>query len=127
MKKIILPAVLLLLGIAPQPILAQRRAGNPHQMAERMADEVDSLVITLKLTEEQETPVRAILQAHNTERLNMRRPGSRGGNLQEMRTQLAQLQTKTTQQLADVLTEEQMNLYQQYLESVRGRRRIPRR
>ncbi len=101
---------------------AQGRMGDPEQMKQRMAARTDTLVKHLDLTEEQEEPVRAILDAHNTKRMEFMAEARESGSFGGMREKMAALQEETETKMAAVLSEKQMVVYKQFIEDQRGQR-----
>ena len=102
---------------------AQGRMGDPEQMKARMAAQTDSLIKHLALTADQEEPVRAILEARNTKRMEIMTAARESGSFMGMREDMAALNEETTKKLGDVLTEEQMATYKKIQEEQRSRRR----
>ncbi len=99
---------------------------TPEQMKERMAIRTDTLIQQLNLTAEQQEPVRAILEASNTKRMELRDKARESGSFAGMREDMTALNEETAMKLGEVLTEEQMAQYKKIQEeqaSQRGGRR----
>ena len=96
---------------------------DPAQMEQRMAAQTDTLLNRLNLTAEQQDPVRAILEANNAKRLELRDAARESGSFQGLREDMAALNEETAMKLGEVLTEEQMETYKTYMEEQAARRR----
>ncbi|MFQ5569214.1 MAG: hypothetical protein ACE5G0_06040 [Rhodothermales bacterium] len=109
--------------------LAQGFGFNPERMKERLAAQVEDTIEQLALTDEQEEPVRAILEENTNKRIelitNARESGSREA-MMAMREDTAALNEETEKKLAEVLTEEQLTKYQE-IQAERASRRRGRR
>jgi len=121
-------ALLLALGLVASLWLAPMTFAQPtpEQMKERMAIRTDTLIQQLNLTAEQQDPVRAILEASNTKRMEFRDKARESGSFAGMREDMTALNQETTMKLGEVLTEEQMAKYKKIQEeqaSQRGGRR----
>ena len=92
-------------------------------MKKRMAAQTDTLVKKLDLTADQEEPVRAILEASNAKRMELRNKARESGSFMGLREDMAVLNEETAMKLGEVLTEEQMTAYEKFMEEQRGRRR----
>ena len=108
------------LWLAP-PTFAQRL--SPEEMKERMAIRTDTLIQQLNLTAEQQDPVRAILEASNTKRLELTAQARESGSFGSMREDITALNEETEMELGDVLTEEQLAQYKKIQEEQATQRR----
>ena len=95
---------------------------TPEQMKERMAARTDTLIQQLNLTAEQQDPVRAILEASNTKRMELRDKARESGSFAGMWEDMTALNEETAMKLGEVLTEEQMAKYKKIQEEQTGRR-----
>ncbi len=96
---------------------------SPEEMKERMAIRTDTLIQQLNLTAEQQDPVRAILEASNTKRLELTAQARESGSFGSMREDIGALNEETEMKLGDVLTEEQMATYKKIQEEQAAQRR----
>lgn len=113
-------ALLASLWLAPQAALAQP---SPEQMQQRMAAQTDTLIQKLSLKDDQKAPVRAILEEHNTKRMDLFTKARESGSFQDMRESMATLNEETEAKLAKVLTAEQMETYRKVQEELAEQRR----
>ena len=96
---------------------------SPEEMKERMAIRTDTLIQQLNLTAEQQDPVRAILEASNTKRLELTAQARESGSFGSMREDIGALNEETEMKLGDVLTEEQLAQYKKIQEEEAAQRR----
>ncbi len=119
-------ALLLAIGLVASlwlaPLTVAQRL-SPEEMKERMAIRTDTLIQQLNLTAEQQDPVRAILEASNTKRLEFITAARESGSFMEMRDDMAALDEETAMKLGEVLTEEQMAQYKKIQEEQAAQRR----
>ena len=101
---------------------AQGRMGDPAEMQKRMTAQTDTLLQKLDLTAEQEEPVRAILEARNTKRMELMESARASGSRMGLREDMAALNEETAMKLGEVLTDNQMTVYNTFMEEQRGRR-----
>ena len=121
-------ALLLAIGLVASLWLApltfaQRQMLSQEEMKERMAIRTDTLIQQLNLTAEQQDPVRAILEASNTKRLELTAQARESGSFGSMRESVTALNEETEMKLGAVLTEEQMATYKKIQEEQAAQRR----
>ena len=118
-------ALLLIAAAAAAPVEAQaRRGGGGFGM--NLDDQVTALTERLELDEEQVTKVREILQAQ-IETRQERFQGARGSmDRNAMMQMMQELQEETETKLAEVLSDEQLEKYREYVAEQRQRRGPPR-
>ena len=119
-------ALLLAMGLVASLWLASltfAQRPSPEEMKERMAIRTDTLINQLNLTAEQQDPVRAILEASNTKRLELTAQARESGSFMGMREDMAALNEETEMKLGEVLTEEQMAQYKKIQEEQATQRR----
>ena len=117
---VLLPALALMMSLwlAP-PTLAQP---SEAEMKQRMTAQTDTLLQKLDLAADQEEPVRAILEASNTKRMELRTEARESGSFMGLREDIAALNEETATKLGEVLTEKQMAAYHAFMEGQRSRR-----
>ena len=119
-------ALLLAIGLVASlwlaPLTFAQRLSQ-EEMKERMAIRTDTLINQLNLTAEQQDPVRAILEASNTKRLERTAQARESGSFMGMREDMAALNEETEMKLGEVLTEEQMATYKKIHEEQAAQRR----
>ena len=119
-------ALLLAIGLVASlwlaPLTFAQRL-SPEEMKERMAIRTDTLIQQLNLTAEQQDPVRAILEASNTKRLELTAQARESGSFRGMREDMDALNEETAMKLGEVLTEEQMAQYKKIQEEQAAQRR----
>lgn len=121
MRRMIGAFALILAALAvAEPLEAQaQRGGRGFGMS--LDDQMTALTERLTLDEEQATKVREILQAQ-TETRRERFQGARGsGDRNAMMQLMQELQEETETQLAEVLSDEQMEKYREYVAELRQR------
>ncbi len=119
-------ALLLAIGLVASLWLASltfAQRPSPEEMKERMAIRTDTLIQQLNLTAEQQDPVRAILEASNTKRLELTAQARESGSFGSMREDITALNEETEMKLGDVLTEEQLAQYKKIQEEQAAQRR----
>lgn len=124
-----LSRLLLLLSLVALLAPAAARAqgfGNPEQRAERMKAQVNELVTALGVTGDLETQVRGILDNQQKERTALMETYMAGGErspekMQEMRAEMQVLEAGTREELAAILTVEQMATYDKKVAEMRPR------
>ncbi len=119
-------ALLLAIGLVASLWLASltfAQRPSPEEMKERMAIRTDTLIQQLNLTAEQQDPVRAILEASNTKRLELTAQARESGSFGSMREDITALNEETEMKLGDVLTEEQLAQYKKIQEEQATQRR----
>jgi len=119
-------ALLLAIGLVASLWLASltfAQRPSPEEMKERMAIRTDTLIQQLNLTAEQQDPVRAILEASNTKRLELTAQARESGSFGSMREDITALNEETEMELGDVLTEEQLAQYKKIQEEQATQRR----
>lgn len=107
------------LGLAPLTFAQP----SPEQMQERMAAQTDTLLHKLNLAAEQQDPVRALLEASDQKRLDLFAKARESGSFMGLREDMAALNEETAMKLGEVLTEEQMTVYQEEMEARAAERR----
>ena len=109
---------------AAAPVEAQaQRGGRGAGMS--LDDQVTALTERLTLDEEQVVQVRGILETQAESRRE-RFQGMRGsGDRNAMMQLMQELQQETETRLAEVLSDEQMEKYREYVAELRQRRRPP--
>ena len=119
-------ALLLAIGLVASLWLASltfAQRPSPEEMKQRMAIRTDTLIQQLNLTAEQQDPVRAILEASNTKRLELTAQARESGSFGSMREDITALNEETEMKLGDVLTEEQLAQYKKIQEEQATQRR----
>ena len=119
-------ALLLAIGLVASLWLASltfAQRPSPEEMKQRMAIRTDTLIQQLNLTAEQQDPVRAILEASNTKRLELTAQARESGSFGSMREDITALNEETEMKLGDVLTEEQLAQYKKIQEEQAAQRR----
>ena len=119
-------ALLLTIGLVASLWLAPltfAQRPSPEEMKQRMAIRTDTLIQQLNLTAEQQDPVRAILEASNTKRLELTAQARESGSFGSMREDITALNEETEMKLGDVLTEEQLAQYKKIQEEQAAQRR----
>ena len=125
MRKMIGAFALILAALAvAEPLDAQaQRGGRGFGMS--LDDQMTALTERLTLDDEQATKVREILQAQ-TETRRERLQGVRGsGDRNAVMQMMQKLQEETETSLAEVLSDEQMEKYREYVAELRQRRGNP--
>ena len=125
MRKMIGAFALTLVALAvASPLEAQAQRGG-RGAAMSLDDQMTALTERLELDEEQATNVREILQAQ-AEIRRERFQGVRGsGDRNAMRRTLREILRDTETRLAEVLSEEQLEEYREYMAEQRQRGRPP--
>lgn len=121
MRKMIGAFALILAALAvAEPLEAQaQRGGRGFGMS--LDDQMTALTERLTLDDEQATKVREILQAQ-TETRRERLQGVRGaGDRNAVMQMMQKLQEETETSLAEVLSDEQMEKYREYVAELRQR------
>lgn len=106
-----------------QSVLAQgQRGGN---MEERMKARVDAVVKELAITGDKETKVREILDTQGKAQMELMQAfrGQDRNSRKMMREELETLREETTEKLATVLSDEEMEKYKKMQEEMAQRRR----
>ncbi|MEZ4700666.1 MAG: hypothetical protein R2834_10085 [Rhodothermales bacterium] len=121
----------LLIGLfffaTPQAVLAQRGGfGDPAERAARMKAQTDELVTALGVTGDLETQVRGILENQQKERMALMETYMGSGErnpetMQKMRAEMQDLEKGTRDELATLLTAEQMATYDKKVAEMRPR------
>ncbi|WP_420632839.1 hypothetical protein [Candidatus Palauibacter sp.] len=125
MRKMIGGLALIVVGFAlVAPLEAQQRRGGAGARMNLDA-QMAQLTELLELDEEQATKVREILEAQATSRRE-RFQGARGSMNREAMMEIVQnMQAETNTKLAEVLSEDQMALYEGWVAEQMQRRRPP--
>lgn len=103
--------------------MAQRPGGQ--DMAERMKAQVDEVVKALSLKGEKEVQVRSILEKESEERASIMEgfQGQDRNARQMIREEMSQLGERTSEKIAAVLSEEEMEKYKKVQAEIQERRR----
>lgn len=125
MKRHSLFVLLLLLGIAPT-MQASAQVSDSDAVKKMMAVQIDTLVLQLSLTAEQDAPVREVLMAQSEQRLQLRESARKSNSRRGVRQRMEALQKDTDAKLKELLTDEQMATYKKIVEKRRDSRRGPR-
>jgi len=107
--------------LATAPLLGQGMRGQGPDLDTHMAN----LTERLDLNEEQVAALRPIFEEQFTKRSELFAQAQAGGGRGEMRAAMQELQTKTGEQVKEVLTETQWGEYEKFMEEQRSRRRGP--
>jgi len=107
--------------LATAPLLGQGRGGRGPDLDTHMAN----LTERLDLNEEQVVALRPIFEEQFTKRSELFAQAQGGGGRGEMRAAMQEIQTRTDEQVKEVLTEEQWGEYEKFMEEQRSRRRGP--
>jgi Spy/CpxP family protein refolding chaperone len=108
-------AVILALGALALPLQAQQRGPGPGRgMGPDLDRQMAELTEVLDLTDEQAVEVRAVLEVQAEKRREMFAEGPRGDR-EAMRAAMTELQEQTELQLAEILSEEQMEKYRAHV------------
>ena len=121
--------LLLFLGLLTGLVLAPQtfaQRGDPAQMQERLAAQTEDTIKQLGLTDDQQEPVRTILEEQNKKRMDLREQARASGSFGGMREQMMALAEETETRLAEVLTDEQMATYRKIMEERAARRGMRR-
>ena len=124
-----LPVLLFATLLTSPSLYAQGgRGGGPGGpgMQGRMKAQIDEVIEKLALSEEKSKTVRGILEGEMEERMTIFQgfAGNQGGNSRQMmREEMDALQKKTTEKLAEVLSEEEMKKYEEIQTEMQERRR----
>lgn len=119
---IILASLFLLL--APLNAFAQGRMQSPEQMKEQGQTQINQVLEHLALSDEKTESVRGILTRQLEARIASRESlaGNRNRDSRsKMRDEMEAQRESTHQELAEVLTEEEMNRYKSFVEENRPR------
>ncbi|MFK7846320.1 MAG: hypothetical protein AB8G77_13565 [Rhodothermales bacterium] len=117
-------AVLFLCLVCSVPAAMAQRPGG-QDMAERMKAQVDEVVKALGLQGEKEVQVRQILGTESEERASIMQgfQGQDRNARQAMREEMTELGERTSEKLAAVLSEEEMEKYKKVQAEIQERRR----
>lgn len=121
-RKIFAAAVvaLAIVGFAT-PADAQQRQGRG--MGPNLDEQMAELTELLELDDEQATAVRAVFELQRERMRELRQ--SAAGDRESMRAAMMEMQEEANLQLAEILSEEQMGKYREYLAERRQGRRPP--
>jgi Spy/CpxP family protein refolding chaperone len=103
------------------PLLGQGMRGRGPDLDTHMTN----LTERLDLSEEQVVALRPIFEEQFNKRSEMFAQAQAGGERGRMRTAMQEIQTKTDEQVKEVLTEEQWGEYEKFMQEQRSRRRGP--
>jgi Spy/CpxP family protein refolding chaperone len=103
------------------PLLGQGMRGRGPDLDTHMTN----LTERLDLSEEQVVALRPIFEEQFNKRSEMFAQAQAGGERGRMRTAMQEIQTKTDEQVKEVLTEEQGGEYEKFMQEQRSRRRGP--
>ena len=123
-------ALLALFAVLSAPIVLAQQGPNPERMKERMQTNHEKLIKVLAMSEEQDAIVRPILVASLEKRTELMEDAFGDGfnrdKMMAMRTKTAKIDEETKEELAEVLSEDQINAYDEFQKEnarFRGRRR----
>lgn len=113
-------AMLIMIGFAASAYAQGFGRPSPEQMRERMTQQMTDLIAELKLEEAQTDTVNAILMGSIDKRMKLVEDNN--GSRRGLREKLGQVGEETTELLAGVLSDEQMETYRKFTERTNRRR-----
>ena len=115
-------AFLMVLFISTMPVFAQDQPSSGQHQPPSTADIVTKMQSKLNLTQDQITAVTPIIEKYATKREDIRQSMQDGtADRDSLRSQMKQLKADEKQELSQVLSEEQLNQWEQIMSQGRNK------